>query len=115
MDLPQLPFDTYLAISLVIATPWLYHIFSSPQKSRVYQSLETLLLIHTLFILHALFVSPPQNIFKTLRLHPTASPESLRAGVADLYGGDQNVPQHLDILLKRLGLMDLRTLYIRCV
>ena len=113
MELPQLPLDTYIAICLVIATPWLYRTFSS--RSSTDQALSTLLLLHTLYILHALFVSPPQNIFKTLGLHLTASPEALRAGVAELYGGSQNVPQHLDTLLKKLGLMDLRMIYIRCV
>jgi hypothetical protein len=113
MELPLLPLDTYIAICLVIATPWLYRTFSS--KSSTDQALSTLLLLHTLYILHALFVSPPQNIFKTLGLHLTASPEALRAAVTDLYGGGQNVPQHLDTLLKKLGLMDLRMIYIRCV
>ena len=113
MELPQLPLDAYVALCLVIATPWLYRTFSS--KSSADQALSALLLLHTLYILHALFVSPPQNIFKTLGLHLTASPEALRAGVAELYGGGQNVPQHLDTLLKKLGLMDLRMIYIRCV
>ncbi|KIM42207.1 hypothetical protein M413DRAFT_129174 [Hebeloma cylindrosporum] len=113
MELPQLALDAYVAISLVIATPWLYHTFSSSSKSNTHQALSTLLLLHTLYILHALFVSPPQNIFKTLGLHLTASPEALRAGVADLYGAPQNVPPHLDTLLKKLGLMDLRLIYLR--
>jgi len=114
MELPQLPLDGYVAICLVIATPWLYRTFGC-SKSSTDQALSTLLLLHTFYILHALFVSPPQNIFKTLGLHPTASPEALRAGVSNLYGGDQNVPHHLDTLLKKLGLMDLRLIYIRCV
>jgi len=112
MELPQLPLDAYVALCLVIATPWLYRTFSS--KSSADQALSALLLLHTLYILYALLVSPPQNIFKTLGLHLTASPEALRAGVAELYGGGQNVPQHLDTLLKKLGLMDLRMIYIRC-
>jgi len=114
MELPQLPLDAYVAICLVIATPWLYRTFSS-SKSSTDQALSTLILLHTFYILHALFVSPPQNIFKSLGLHPTASPEALRAAVANLYGGDQNLPHHLDTLLKKLGLMELRLIYIRCV
>ncbi|KAF9486276.1 hypothetical protein BDN70DRAFT_870372 [Pholiota conissans] len=112
MELPQLPADVYLAIALVIATPWLYHIFSTP-KTPTQQTISTLVLAHTLYMLYALFVSPPQNIFKVLGVALDAAPEYMRAKVEEMYGGAANVPPHLGQLLKRLGLSDLRSFYVR--
>lgn len=118
MWLPQLTLDAYIALCLVIATPWLIRTFSlfSAQKSsktRIEQLISTAILAHTLYILHSLLVSPPQNVFKALELPLTASPESLRSGLAEKFGGEQYLPEYLNILLKRLGLMDLRSYYVR--
>ncbi|KDR68364.1 hypothetical protein GALMADRAFT_257008 [Galerina marginata CBS 339.88] len=118
MELPQLSLDTFVAICLVIATPWLYKTYSpfsseKSSKSRTEQLLSTAILVHTLYMLHSLLVSPPQNIFKSLELSLNEAPETLRAKLAESFGGDENVPLHLDILLKRLGLMDMRSFYVR--
>ena len=120
MELPQLSIDNFAALCLVILTPWLYRTFrpfsTDPWKqTRLEQIVSTLLLVHTLFMLHALLVSPPQNIFKALGLGLGAAPEHLRAKIVDAYGSDENVPQHMTLLLKRLGLADLRLFYVRYV
>jgi len=66
-------------------------------------------------MLYNLLVSPPKNIFKTLELALNVPPEMLRAKLAESFGGEQNIPQYLEMLLKRLGLMELRSLYVRYV
>lgn len=120
MELPQLPLDVYIAAGLVIATPWLYRTFApfsttKPSKTRTEQAISILVLAHTLYILYGLFVAPPQNIFKALGLGLDAPPEHLRMKVVEKFGGENNVPPHLNLLLKRLGLSDLRSFYVRCV
>ena len=118
MELPQLTLDTSIALGLVIAPPWLIQTFSlfSSQKSsktRTEQLISTAVLAHTLYLLYYLLVSPPQNVFKALQLPLSASPESLRSGLGERFGGEQYLPEQLNVLLKRLGLMDLRSLYVR--
>ena len=118
MNIPQLPLDSYIALALVIATPWLYHSFSpfspeKPSKSAKHQALSLLLLVHTLYILYALLVTQSLNIFKSLNLPPSVPPDILRERLLESFDG--NVPPYLDILLKRLGLIDLRSLYFRYV
>ena len=121
INIPQLSLDTYIAIGLVIATPWLYYLFSpynSPSKFTTRdQVLSLLLLIHTLYTLHPLLVAQPPNIFKSLDLPPNIPPDYLRETLVERLGGDgQNVtviPAYLDTLLKRLGSMDTRSLYFR--
>ncbi|KAF9566536.1 hypothetical protein CPC08DRAFT_682401 [Agrocybe pediades] len=118
MELPHLSLDTFVAIGLVIATPWLYRIYTPfsnepSTKTRTEKLVSTAILGHTLYMLYNLFVSPPQNIFKTLDLPLNASPEALRVKLAESFGGEQNVPQYLELLMKRLGLSDLRALYVR--
>jgi len=121
INIPQLSLDTYIALGLVIATPWLYYLFSpynSPSKFTTRdQVLSFLLLIHTLYSLHPLLVSQPPNIFKSLNLPPNVQPDYLRQTLLEKLGGNvQNVtviPPYLDTLLKRLGSMDTRSLYFR--
>ena len=121
INIPQLSLDAYIALGLVIATPWLYYLFSpynSPSKFTTRdQVLSLLLLIHTLYTLHPLLVAQPPNIFKSLDLPPNVRPDFLRETLVERLGGDaQNVtviPAYLDTLLKRLGSMDTRSLYIR--
>ena len=122
INIPQLSLDTYIALGLVIATPWLYYLFSPynhPSKFTTKdQVLSLLLLIHTLYTLHPILVSQPPNIFKFLDLPPNVPPDNLRETLVErLGGGDgQNVtviPAYLDTLLKRLGSMDARSLYFR--
>ena len=120
INIPQLPLDTYIALGLVIATPWLYYLFFPYKKFTTRdQVLSLLLLIHTLYTLHALLVAQPPNIFKLLDLPPNVAPDYLREElVGRLGGGEQNVttiPPYLDTLLKRLGSMDMRLLYFRYV
>ncbi len=117
-EIPQLSSDAYIALCLVLATPLLYRVvspFSNDAKKDLRdRTLSVLLLLHTLYMFHALLVSPPQNIFKSLELPVNIPPEYLRAKLVEVYGGEQNVPATLVSLSKRLGLMDLRSLYIRC-
>ena len=123
INMPQLSLDTYIALGLVIATPWLYYLFSpynSPSKFTARdQVLSFLLLIHTLYTLHLLLVAQPPNIFKSLDLPPNIQPGYLRETLAERLGGaEQNItamPPYLDTLLKRLGSMDARSLYFRYV
>lgn len=116
-DLPRVPLDAYIAICVVISTPWLYQTFLSGKanKSLKVTLLSTLLLLHTLYMLHGLFVSPPQNVFKALGLPVNIPPEYLHAKLVEAYGAEEKVPPYLAMLSKRLGLMELRSLYIRCV
>jgi len=118
INIPQLSLDTYIALALVIATPWLYCLFSPPSKLTIRdQVLSFLLLFHTLYTLHALLVAQPPNIFKSLALPPNISPDYLREALTERLGvNEQNgtaIPQYLDTLLKRLGSMDMRSLYFR--
>ncbi|KAF8156855.1 hypothetical protein B0H34DRAFT_710809 [Crassisporium funariophilum] len=123
MDAPQLSLDTYIALALVLATPWLYLTLSPPSplsssasapKSRKTQALSLLLLAHTLYLLHALLVTPPPNIFAALAVPLNTPPLHLREALVAAFGGkEESVPGFLEVLVKRLGLMDLRTLYIR--
>ncbi len=119
MEVPELSVDTYAALCLVIITPWLYQTFkpfsTDRTKTRTEQAISALLLAHTLYMLYEILVSPPQNIFKAFGLGIGAPPEHLRAKVAETYGGEQNIPPHLLLLLKRLGLSDLRLLYVKWV
>ena len=123
INIPQLSLDTYIALGLVIATPWLYYLFSpynSPSKFTTRdQVLSFLLLIHTLYTLHPILVAQPPNIFKSLDLPPNIPPDYLRETLIERLGGDgQNfteIPPYLDTLLKRLGSMDTRSLYFRYV
>ena len=124
INIPQLTLDTYIALGLVISTPWLYYLFSSPfsppkKPSNLTikdQALSLLLLIHTLYLLHALLIAQSPNIFKSLALPPNVPPDYLRERLVESFGGNErNVPPYLDILLKRLGLLELRSLYFRCV
>lgn len=112
---PQLSLDVYIALSLVLATPWLYLVFTSTSTTKTSKILSTLLLLHTLYLLHALLVSPPPNIFKSLGLPVNIPSEYLQARLLEVYGGEQNIPTHLASLPKRLGLMELRSLYVRYV
>ena len=111
INLPQLSLDIYIALSLVIATPWLYYLFSTPKPSKI---VSLLLLIHTLYILHALLVSQPRNIFKSLDLPPNVPADYLRERLVERLGVI-DLPPYLDVLLKRLGSMDFRSLYFRYV
>ncbi|KAH9477466.1 hypothetical protein JR316_0009681 [Psilocybe cubensis] len=117
MELPQLSLDTYVAICLVIATPWLYRTFSPfsevRTKTRTEQLVSTTILTHTLYMLYCLFVSPPQNVFTSLGVPMSAAPEELRVKLAERFGSEEHVPEYLRVLVKRLGLMDMRSLYIR--
>ena len=123
VNIPQLSLDSYVALGLVIAIPWLYYLFSpynSPSKFTTRdQVLSLLLLIHTLYTLHPLLVAQPPNIFKSLDLPPNIPPVYLRETLLERLGRDgQNVtviPASLDTLLKRLGSMDMRSLYFRYV
>ena len=123
INIPQLSLDTYVALVLVIATPWLYYLFSPynpPSKFTTRdQVLSLLLLIHTLYILHALLVAQPPNIFKSLDLPPNIPPDYLREELLKRFGGNEynvtTIPAYLDTLLKRLGSMDMRSLYFRYV
>ena len=111
---PQLSLDVYIALSLVLATPWLYSVFTSTSTTKTSKTLSTLLLLHTLYLLHALLVSPPPNIFKSLGLPVNIPSEYLQAKLLEVYG-ERNIPTHLASLPKRLGLMELRSLYVRYV
>ena len=123
LNIPQLSLDTYIALGLVIATPWLYYLFSpynSPSKFTTRdQVLSLLLLIHTLYTLHPLLAAQPPNIFKSLDLPLNVPQHYLRETFVERLGGDgQNVtaiPVFLDTLLKQLGSMDMRSLYFRYV
>ena len=115
INIPQLALDTYIALGLVIATPWLYYLFSSVSKSTKDQALSLLLLIHTLYTLHALLVAQPPNVFKSLDLPPNIPPDYLREKLLERLGQDVALPLYLDTLLKRLGLLDFRSLYFRYV
>jgi len=116
-ELPHVPLGVFVAICVTISTPWLYRIFSSgkPNKPLKETLLSTLLLFHTLYMLHELLASPPQNVFKALGLPVNIPPEYLRAKLVETYGAEEKVPPYLAMLSKRLGLMDLRSLYIRRV
>ena len=112
----QLSIDAYVALSSVLAIFWLYPAFSPfslDAKNLKDRLFSILLLVHTLYMLHALLVSPPQNIFKSLRLPLNIPSEYMHAKLVESYGGETNLPSSLDILLKRLGLMELRALYVR--
>lgn len=123
INIPQLSLDTYIALGLVIATPWLYYLFSpynSPSKFTTRdQVLSFLLLVHTLYTLHQLLVAQPPNIFKSLDLPPNTAPDYLRETLVERLGGAERnvtgIPPYLDTLLKRLGSMDARSLYFRYV
>ena len=120
ITIPQLSLDTYIALGLVIATPWLYYLFSPynhPSKFTTRdQVLSLLLLIHTLYTLHPLLVTQPPNIFKFLDLPPNVPPDYLRETLVERLGQNVTViPASLDTLLKRLGSMDMRSLYFRYV
>ena len=120
ITIPQLSLDTYIALGLVIATPWLYYLFSPynhPSKFTTRdQVLSLLLLIHTLYTLHPLLVAQPPNIFKFLDLPPNIPPDYLRETLVEKLGQNVTViPASLDTLLKRLGSMDMRSLYFRYV
>ncbi|KAF8970433.1 hypothetical protein BDZ97DRAFT_93736 [Flammula alnicola] len=97
-----------------MAIPNIRAIFNEKStKTRKEQAIAILILVHTLYMLHGLLVSPPQNIFKALGFGLDVPPEYLRAKLAENFGGEQNVPPHLNTLLKRMGLSDLRSLYVR--
>ncbi|KAF9057172.1 hypothetical protein BJ165DRAFT_13310 [Panaeolus papilionaceus] len=118
MELPQLSLDNFVALALIIGTPWLYKVFrpfseDKPSTSKVERAISIGLLLHTIAMLYNLFVSPPTNIFKALGVHSSAPPEVLKAKLAESLGGVENIPAQLEILLKRLGLIDMRSLYIR--
>jgi hypothetical protein len=123
INIPQLSLDTYIALVLVIATPWLFYLFSPynpPSKFRTRdQVLSLLLLVHTLYALHALLVAQPPNIFNLLDLPPNIPPDYLRQELLERFGGNEGnvtaIPAYLDTLLKRLGSMDMRSLYFRYV
>ena len=123
INIPHLSLDTYIALGLVIATPWLYYLFSpynSPSKFTTRdQVLSFLLLIHTLYTLHPVLVAQPPNIFKSLDLPPNTPPDYLRETLVERLGGNEHnvtvIPPSLDRLLKRLGSMDTRSLYFRYV
>lgn len=123
MQVPTLPlvsWDTYAAISLVIATPWLYVTYkpfstTPSNKARSSQAASTLLLLHTLYMLHGLFVSSQENIFKALGVTLNVPTDQLRSKLAEIYGGEQNFPEHLQLLLRRLALVEMRSLYVRYV
>src|SRR5258705_185599 len=106
----QLSFDAFVALSLILATLWLYSLDAKSLKERF---ISTLLLVHTLYLLHALLVSPPQNIFKSLQLPLNVPSEYLHAKLVETYGAEKDVPSSLAALPKRLGLMELRALYVR--
>ena len=123
INIPQLSLDTYVALGLVIATPWLYYLFSpynSPSKFTTRdQVLSLLLLIHTVYTLYPLLVAQPPNIFNYLDLPPNIPPDYLRETLIERLGRDERnvtvIPLYLDTLLKRLGSMDTRSLYFRYV
>ena len=114
MNIPSISTDVFLAFALVLSTPWIYKAFSpflhdSSIKSRRTLFLSLLLLGHTLFMLYKLLVAQPINIFEMVGLSATAPPELLRSRVEELYG---LIPDELELLLKRMGLVDMRSYYI---
>jgi len=114
LEIPQLSPHAYIAFCLVLATPLLYRMASPfSNDAKKVRTLSILLLLHTSYMFHALLVSPPQNIFKSLGLPVNIPSEYLYAKLVEVYGGEQNVPASLVSLSKRLGLMDVRSLYIR--
>ena len=114
-EIPQLSSDAYIALCLVLSTPLLYRVVSPfSNDAKKVGTLPILLLLHTSYMFHTLLVSAPQNIFKSLGLPVNIPPEYMYAKLVEVYGGERNVPATLVSLSKRLGLMDMRSLYIRC-
>ncbi|KAF8191147.1 hypothetical protein BJ912DRAFT_1058397 [Pholiota molesta] len=93
--LPQLPLDVYIAIGLVIATPGC----TEPSPPLQHEAIKN--------------THGTGYFDSALGLGLDAPPEHLRVKVAETFGGEKNVPPHLNLLLKRLGLSDLRSFYIR--
>ncbi|KAF9527441.1 hypothetical protein CPB83DRAFT_396307 [Crepidotus variabilis] len=121
IDIPPIPLTTYIGISTVLATPWLFGTLrhsSSSRKGVMDRSLsKTLislaLLVHTLYRLYTLLVSPPPDIFKVLGLPVNIPPEYLKAKLIEVFGGAEDVPLELAVLGKRMGVADLRMEYVR--
>ena len=63
-------------------------------------------------MLHKLLVAQPINIFQDVGLSATAPPEVLRSRVEGLYGSVGGLPEGFELLLKRMGLVDMRSYYI---
>ncbi|TFK41443.1 hypothetical protein BDQ12DRAFT_677992 [Crucibulum laeve] len=107
--------DTYLATALAISVSWLYFVMrtpSSPPKSRTQTTISVVLLLHTLYILHSLLLKSPPNLFNALKLPLNTPTDSIRAILLQ-FSDDGELPGHLESLLKRLGSLDMRGVYVR--
>ncbi|KAF9001157.1 hypothetical protein BDQ17DRAFT_1244802 [Cyathus striatus] len=106
--------DTYLSLSLIISTTWIYYSFIRPstQKPRSQKAISAFLLLHTLYIIYHILVTPPPNLFKLLKVPVNTPTDTIRALLLK-YSDDGAIPSHLERVVKRLSSFDLRTLYIR--
>ncbi|KAJ8474593.1 hypothetical protein ONZ45_g15898 [Pleurotus djamor] len=114
--------NTYAISALLIAGPWLYFTGRSrhhptPNAPPIRPYVSLVLLLHTLYLLYKILVTPPSNIFTSLKIPLNTSTDQIRAILAqhaglDLTQGDV-FPKPLELLLKRLSLFDHRKLYVR--
>ncbi|TFK70029.1 hypothetical protein BDN72DRAFT_795923 [Pluteus cervinus] len=116
----------FTAFFVIITIPSLRYIYnqytnsnssSKPDPNRFLRALINLsLLFHTIWILKSLVLRSPVNIFKELGVEWTAPVDVLKAVVmqkASSEDGGGEVPDYLNLLVKRLGSFEMRNLYIR--
>jgi len=104
--------DLYLTTALIILATWAYLAFASAPKPRAQTYISLILLAHTLYILYLIIITPPPNLFEFFNLPVNTPTDAVRAMV--LQNSDTGeIPTHWEILMKRLGSFELRTLYVR--
>jgi hypothetical protein len=118
----------FVFTAIALGVPWLFYTRSRYPSSRLHTAFSIVVFLHSLFIIHAIFVSPPSNIFTTLRLPLSAPIEDIRAALLRYtYMGtatqghelstlpNATLPEHTEVLLKNLRFLDSRSLYARFV
>jgi hypothetical protein len=110
--------DTYLTTSLALGATWLYFTLKSPQNpqgSSTDLKISVFLLTHTIYILYHILVAKPENVFRAFDLPINTPPDTIKARLLNQSSEFGSIPDHLELLFKRLGSFDMRLLYVRYV
>lgn len=85
-----------------------------PSRRAARPLLSMLLLTNAIYILYYLLLHPPTNVFSALRIPLTTPAPTIRALLLQHSDPPKDtLPQHLEILLSKLGSFEVRTLYMR--
>jgi hypothetical protein len=102
-------------VSIAVCSASIFGLYTRSVKQRPLKWQNTVLLaLHTLYLSYSVFVSFPPNVFRDTKSPLNAGTEMLRARYARAQSGAL-IDGEMDDLFTKLGSVDMRLLYLRCV